>query len=846
MRKEILLIDGHGLAFRGFYALPENLCAADGTPTNAILGFMNMLFKAQEEWPGGTCAIFFDAKGPTARHLMFEDYKGGRRPTPETFKIQLPLIMELCTAMGLPVFSREGVEADDCIAATARACASESCFVRILSADKDLFQTIDENITVIRPSRGVTDFVVYDTKSFEEKYGFKPPLMADYLALVGDSADNIPGVPGIGEKTAKDLVGAFGSLESIYENLESVAKARRTRLEENKELAFRCRELIVPQTTEAVTTEALAGKEPDLEKIAFLCSKLGLKKIAERFGVQGAKTDTAVPAPSAHGSEEVTLGALLENEEIAAARSGTEGIFLLAAKNGAWAALDVSRAGDMRLFKEWTERGSLYLYGLRAVLADYPDIPMPQSGRIHDLEAENYLLHPDRGGISGIARSLGMPLPEGRELAFKLFSLCEFFEKDILKDEKLRKVMDDIDIPLSFTLAKMGRTGIHAEAGMLAAAEKELSARIAEDQAAIDDYVGEKINLSSPKQVAHLLFETLKLPPIKKNKSGFSTDISVLEELAKLPEPFSAVPRKIIDYREESKLHSGFFQPFLKLALDGGGLIHSTFDHLATGTGRLASRDPNVQNMPVFGEWADRFRACFTPRRAGNVFVAADYSQIELRVLAHFSGEKKLIESVREGRDIHSETASGVFGLPSEDITPEQRRFAKTVNFGLIYGMSAFGLAQRLGISRPAAANMVDRYFAVLPKVKEYISGSIAEAKAKGHTVSLFGRIRPLAEVATVEGRGNNPLDRVAVNSPIQSTASDIAKIALLKFDAALEKEFPSASVVLQVHDSIVCECRSEDADAVEKLLVETMESENVLDVPLKVEAKRSASFKGI
>lgn len=846
MRKEILLIDGHGLAFRGFYALPETLCAADGTPTNAILGFMNMLFKAQEEWPGGTCAIFFDAKGPTARHLMFEDYKGGRRPTPEAFKVQLPLIMELCAAMGIPVFSREGVEADDCIAATVRSCASESCFVRILSADKDLFQTIDENITVIRPSRGVTDFNTYDTKSFEEKYGFKPPLMADYLALCGDSADNIPGVPGIGEKTAKDLVGAFGSLENIYENLESVPKARRARLEENRELAFRCRELIVPQATEAVTDEALAAKEPDLEKVASLCSRLGLKKIAERFGFQETKTNTAPPVSPAYGAEEVTLAALLENEEISAARSGTDGNFVLAAKDGRWAVLHMSRAEDMLLFKEWTEHGAIYLYGLRGILAEYPDMPVPQSGRTHDLEAENYLLHPDRGGISGIAKALDMPLPEGRELALRLFDLCEFFEKDIYKDEKLRKVMEDIDIPLSFTLAKMRRTGIHADAEMLAAAEKELSVRIAEDQAAIDEYVGEKINLSSPKQVAHLLFETLKLPPIKKNKSGFSTDITVLEELAKLPEPFCVVPRRIIDYREESKLRSGFFQPFLKLAIEGGGLIHSTFDHLATGTGRLASSDPNVQNLPVFGEWAERFRACFTPRDPDHVFVAADYSQIELRVLAHFSGEEKLIESFREGRDIHSETASWVFGLPSEDITPEQRRFAKTVNFGLLYGMSAFGLAQRLGIPRPAAANMVDRYFAVLPKVKKYISGSIAEAKAKGHTVSLFGRIRPLAEVATVEGRGNNPLDRVAVNSPIQSTASDIAKIALLKFDAALERQFPSASVVLQVHDSIVCECRREDADEVEKLLIETMEAENVLDVPLKVEAKRSASLKGI
>ena len=336
------------------------------------------------------------------------------------------------------------------------------------------------------------------------------------------------------------------------------------------------------------------------------------------------------------------------------------------------------------------------------------------------------------------------------------------------------------------------------------------------------------------------------LPPIKKNHRGYSTDAYVLEELSKLPEPLCVVPRKIINYREESKVQTGFVQPFLKLSREGGGLIHSTFDHLSTGTGRLASKDPNVQNMPVFGEWADRFRACFTPRGADSVFVAADYSQIELRVLADLTGEEKLIQAFRDGQDIHLETASWVFGLPSEDITPEQRRFAKVVNFGLIYGMSAFGLAQRLGIPRPEAARMVERYFSVLPKVQKYMSDSVAEAKERGYTISHFGRIRPLAEVSTIEGRGNNPLNRVAVNSPLQSTAADIAKVALFRFDDALEKEFPAAKTVLQIHDSIVCECCEEEAAAVEKLLVKTMEAVDVLKVPLKAEPKRGRSLKEV
>ncbi|MCF0247392.1 MAG: DNA polymerase I, partial [Synergistes sp.] len=420
-----------------------------------------------------------------------------------------------------------------------------------------------------------------------------------------------------------------------------------------------------------------------------------------------------------------------------------------------------------------------------------------------------------------------------------------FFESG-LKKYDLEKLMVEIDLPLSVTLSKMTNTGIRVDEEMLTQVEKELSESIAAAQKDIEDYTGESINLSSPKQVGRLLFEELKLPPSKKNQSGWSTDVQVLEELSKLPEPLCVVPKKILNFREESKIRSGFVQPFLKSAGENGGIIHSTFDNLATGTGRLASRDPNVQNMPVFGDWADRFRSCFTPREQGCVFVAADYSQIELRVLADYTGEEKLVGAFRDGLDIHLETASWVFGLPSEDITPEQRRFAKVVNFGLLYGMSAFGLAQRLGVTRTAASQMVERYFAVLPKVREYMKKSVSDAKARGYTISRFGRIRPILEISTIEGRGNNPIDRVAVNTPIQSTASDIAKIALFKFDGALSKKFPSAKTILQIHDSIICECKGEEADEVEKLLVETMESVNVLKVPLKAEPKRGASLKEV
>ena len=851
MKKDLLLIDGHGLAFRGFYALPPELSAADGTPTNAVLGFFNMMLKVLDEWPVEGLGIFFDPKGPTRRHELFAEYKQTRKPTPEAFRVQMPLIIELCRAMGFPVFSRDGVEADDYIVSTAKACAASGWDVKILSADKDLFQAIGDGISVIRPSRGVTDFTLYDGVNFREKYGFEPPFMADYLALLGDSVDNIPGVPGIGEKTALDLVGKFGRLEDIYENLESVPKARRGKLEAGREAAFMSRVLVVPQETEPAPEEELTPKEPDMSELFALCTRLGLKKIYARFVDE---TETAAMAAAAAevsepSGEETELEKLLEAEEIALSPAVIDGAprFFAAAADGRVASFD-GRGGEERaLFREWAKRGRLLLCGYREIMSDYPDFPLPERERIYDVETAHYLLHPDRGGAAGMERSFGEPVKAGSGLALRLFRYRDTLAHGIDK-YGLAKVMDEIDMPLAPALAGMHTLGMHTDAGKLEALGAELAQSIAKGEADIKEYTGENINLASPKQVGDLLFGKLMLPPIKTTKGGgsYSTSIEVLEELAKLPEPLCVVPKMLIKHREESKIFSAFVQPFIKYSRDGGGVVHSTFDHLATGTGRLASRDPNVQNMPVFGEWADRFRSCFTPRTEDGVFVAADYSQIELRVLAELTEEEKLIRAFHDGSDIHLETASWVFGLPAEQITAEQRRFAKVVNFGLLYGMSAFGLAQRLGVPRPAAQQIVDRYFSVLPSVKNYITESANEAKERGYTRSLFGRIRPLAEVSTTEGRGAGAINRVAVNTPIQSTAADIAKIALFRLDAALAEKFPGARIVLQVHDSIVCECARKDAEAVRELLVKTMESVDILSVPLKAEPKSGNSLKDI
>lgn len=853
----MLLIDGHGLAFRGFYALPDTLYAPDGTPTNAILGFTNMLVKCLDEWQPDGVGLFFDPKGPTRRHEMFEKYKDGRKPTPEGFKVQLPLIIEISRAMGIPVFIEDGVEADDCIYSTAKEAAKDGWAVKILSADKDLFQIVREDVEIIRPTKGISEFTTYDETHFRNTYGFEPALMADYLALVGDAVDNIPGVAGIGEKTAKELIAKYGGLECIYEQLDDLPPGKRNKLEEGKERAFMSRDLIVPQLVEPVPSDGMYITEPDKKVLRPLLERLSLKKLAGRFGYAYKAPDktsdkASLPQTEADGEalhipeaaiRECAFDDLLRHRELALVRDKNDERLFLAAKDGAVCAFDFADKDAAEKWSKWCEEGSLVLYGLRELLVKF-DLALPKTADISDVEVLHYLLHPDRGG-EAIKKTIGHPLPEDERQGAELFYLRDKFLEQV-KELDLTRLMEDIDMPLCYALARLQREGIRVSDEGLATLEAELEGEIARTEKSIADMAGESINLNSSKQVGYLLFEKLNLPPIKKTKTGYSTDVSVLEELAKLPEPLCDIPGKILEYREQSKILSGFVQPFLKLARGSDGKVHSTFDHLSTGTGRLASRDPNVQNLPVFGLYASKFRNCFVPSAPSKVFVAADYSQIELRVLAHLSGENKLIETFMSGGDIHSETASWVFDVSADEIMPEQRRFAKVVNFGLLYGMGAFGLAQRLGISRLQASAMVEKYFSVFPGIRAYLSGSVAEAKKAGFTRSLFGRIRPLKEVATTEGRGNSPLDRVALNTPIQSTASDIAKIALIRFSNVVEKEFKTAQVVLQIHDSIVCECGQEEADAVEKRLVEVMESVNVLCVPVKVETKRGSSLSAV
>ena len=844
-RKKLLLVDGHGLAFRAFYAVRE-LNAPDGTPTNAIVGFFNMFQKITEDWNPDLRGVVFDAPGPTFRHEAYAEYKAGRKPTPPEFKTQLPIILELLDAMGVPVVSREGVEADDVLASCACAAAAHNLETLILSSDKDILQVLDRDVVVLRPVTGISSFRTMDGKGFEEEYGFSPAAMPDYLALLGDSVDNVPGVPGVGEKTAKKLLSDFGTLEGIYECLDELKGALRKKMEEHREQAFRSRELT---RLLCDTEEDLSVFEPrpvDAKRLLEKCRALGLKSLAAKF--HGAAPVEEEPEKKNVALREVSA------EEIAASESvlllpvieGKYPLHLSASEllvldeTGGYLRFPGDEAGALLDRPGAFSSKSVLLPDFKEAAACFGSAALSPE-RVRDFKTAHYLLHPDKN--AHLAEKV-IPGYESMSLAERGAAIAAEYggmERELTKYPGLSELMRNVDIPLIPVLVDMEQYGISCCSQTFGALEKDLSERLSGIEEEIASTAGERINLNSPKQVAWLLFEKIGLPAGKKTKTGYSTDISVLEGLSALGRPFDEVPNLLIEHRELSKMLSGFVQPLTKAGEAGEGVIHGIFEPAVTGTGRLSSREPNLQNLPTFGEWSKRVKEGLRPHGEDRMFVAADYSQIELRILAHLCGDKRLLDAFASGRDIHTETASWVFSTEPALVTPELRRVAKMINFGLLYGMSAFGLAQRLAIGRQEASNIVERYFEALPGVKEYLDAGYAEAKERGYTRTVAGRIRPLAEVS-VSPRDRDALRRVAVNTPIQGSAADIARKAMIDFARRFPKE-GSVRLVLQVHDSLVCECALDEAPAVETELVKIMESAAVLSVPLKVEAKKGGNL---
>lgn len=729
-----------------------------------IVGFTNMLFRVQDTLKPNCTIIVFDAPGKTFRHEIYSDYKAYRKPIAEELKIQLPILQELLRFLGNNILVREGVEADDVAASSARAVQSGGYEAIVLSADKDLFQLIGTGITMMRTVKhGVSGAEIYDTRAFMSEFGFMPSSMADYLAIIGDKSDNVKGIAGIGEVGAKKILAVYPTLEVIYASIAEFPNGIRKKLEAcgleralwTRDNLIRLRETIF-DGDKTFLDECMKLK-PDIPAAEELAARLGLSRVLKRIGSNKPIISRAI---------EEAKKFLLPECEVITADYKTE------------------HKNNPAIFEGAAE--------------------------VWDLRTAYYLLHPDESGMR--FPEILENIKQAKNPAKTLTDIAGSLEAQIHDYEGLSSVMRDIDIPLLPVLNQMEAHGIKISPQKFRAVQEDLEARIVEIEASMVKETGVRINLNSTQQVSWLLFERLGFTPsdLTKNKA-YSTNNIVLERLALLPN--GTVPRLILEHRELSKMLTGFVIP-LQRAADSEGIIHTTFEASATGTGRLSSRDPNLQNIPAFGQWAEKIKAGLVPVKEGNIFAAADYSQIELRVLAHLSREEKLIDAFRKRRDIHTETASWVFGVMPEMVTPELRRAAKMINFGLLYGMTAFGLAERLNIPQKEAKEIMKRYFEALPNIQTFLEDMVRNAKARGYSRTLAGRIRPVKEIPAK----SQALERALINTPIQGTAADIARRAMIEYSHKGKGE-----LFLQVHDSLVCECPESEADDVSEALREIM-----------------------
>ena len=886
--RKLVLIDGHSILNRAYYGVP-NLTNAQGLHTNGIYGFLNILFKILEEEKPDFLAVAFDVHAPTFRHQMYEAYKGTRKPMPEELVEQVPVMKEVLKAMNVVMVEREGLEADDILGTLAKAAAAEGIQVSLISGDRDLLQIADTRIKIRIPKTksGRTQIEDYYPEDVEAAYHVTPQQFIDLKALMGDTSDNIPGVPKVGEKTATELMVQFGSLENIYAHVEEISKKSiRESLKANRELADLSKALATIKTDGDVKLDYEAARAEGYytQEAYNLFKKLEFRNLLGRFDLEGKGEKEAGSDRNFQvlKGEKEFLGKLkkvrqgqraglflaVEGEELygAALALGDE-VFMYA--------LPVEENVQLSLFTELPgageggERASLQAalteFSARAEIAafdikgQYGCLAKDGTDRYFDILIGAYLLNPLKSDydLETIASEhLGVAIPGWKESFGKIkrhsfreaaLSAPEKFAEYCcygawvslrgaqVLGEKLRRtgmeeLMRGIEMPLSLVLYDMEREGVEVRREELKAYGDALVSRIQELEASIHRQAGQNFNINSPKQLGEVLFDTMKLPGGKKTKTGYSTAADVLEKLSE----DHPIVKDILEYRGLTKLKSTYADG-LAVYIREDRRIHTSFNQTITATGRISSTEPNLQNSPMRMELGRRIRKVFVPRE-GCVFMDADYSQIELRVLAHMSGDQQLIEAYHMDQDIHRITASKVFHTPFEEVTDLQRRNAKAVNFGIVYGISSFGLSQDLSISKKEAENYIDQYFATYPGVKEFLDRQVKEAKEQGYTTTIYGRRRPIPELSSSNFMQRSFGERVAMNSPIQGTAADIIKIAMIRvWEALREGEFKSR-LILQVHDELVIETVREEEEAVRRILLENMQAAADLAVALEVD----------
>lgn len=855
MENKLAIIDGSSLLYRAFYALPPTMTSPDGVPTNAVYGFLRMLLSLYRELDPAYVAVTFDKDRQTFRMEMYDGYKATRKPAPAELVPQFDLILEVMHVMGVAVYSLSGYEGDD-VLGTLSARYEKELPVAIVTGDRDALQLASDRTTVYLTQKGISSMSEMTPKAVEEKYGITPSQVIDMKALMGDTADNIPGVPGIGEKTALKLLTQYKTLGNLYAHVDEIKGAQGKKLAAGKDMAYLSYKLAaIKRDVPMETTLEEMAQPVHISEMKELFSRLGINLLSQfgelpRFTALAEAKKEEV-AKAGEKAEDWKDGLSFEGKETAISfdLEGTAPFFkakgVVIAENGHAYLVKAEQFGKaaeaLRKAKVVITENSKPI-----METDFPWEGIP----FFDTTIAAYLLDPTRttyplSYLAGLFKKPEIYADEMKDFASKgaavsLFLLSIYEDaRDMLKKNGVEKLYDEVEQPLVKVLAAMEKAGIATDTKRWEEVHADMKSREEALISKIYEEAGEEFNINSPKQLGHILFEKMGLPAGKKTKTGYSTAADVLEELA---EQYPFV-KNILEYRSLSKLISTYLEALPLLIRKETGRIHTTFNQTVTATGRLSSSDPNLQNIPVRTEEGKKIRSLFVPGEGYDSFISSDYSQVELRVLAHMSEDEGLIRAFLNKEDIHRRTAAEVMGIPFEDVTPEQRSHAKAVNFGIIYGISDFGLARQLGITRMAAADYIKAYFERYPSIHAFMNRMIEDARKTGRAVTLYGRYRELADINSKNFQRRSFAERTAMNTPIQGTAADIMKMAMIAvYDKMKAGNFKSR-VLLQVHDELVAEVTADEKEAVAKLLKETMESVVSLRVPLVADVNEGKNW---
>lgn len=861
MAKKILLLDGNSLAYRAFFALPL-LTNESGIHTNAVYGFTMMLQRILEEEQPTHMMVAFDSGKTTFRNEMFTEYKGGRQKTPPELSEQFPYLRKLIDAYRIKQYELPNYEADDIIGTLSLEAEQEGDEVIVISGDKDLTQLASSSTTVYITRKGITDIEKYTVDHIKEKYGLTPLQIIDMKGLMGDSSDNIPGVPGVGEKTALKLLAAHGSVEGVYEAIEQQKGKMKEKLVANEDLAYISKKLatIERQAPVEVKIEELGYDGPDQDELIRIWNELAFKSLLEKMDYTAEETvkeelkyTVATQIDPSILKDEMAVHLEMYDEHY----HTCDLLGVALSDESATCVIPMEVAKESEAFKAWLADPTKkkYMSDSKASTAAFLRSGIELDGVDFDLMLGAYIVNPSLTytDMANIVMEYGYTdvstneqvygkgakkrVPEdavlNEHIARKARAIWKVRNTILqkLEDNKQFDLYDKLELPLATVLGKMESLGVMVDRGQLSDMGKELAIKLEKIEADIYGLAGQEFNINSPKQLGVILFEKLGLPPLKKTKTGYSTAADVLEKLEGQHEIIS----HILLYRQLGKLLSTYIEGLLKEIHDDGK-IHTRFQQALTTTGRLSSTNPNLQNIPVRLEEGRKIRKAFVPSHPDWIMVAADYSQIELRVLAHMSEDERLVQAFKDDRDIHTATAADVFHVPLEEVTGAMRSAAKAVNFGIVYGISDYGLSQNLNIPRKEAAEFIERYLASFPGVQQYMTNIVSSAKKNGFVTTLMNRRRYLPDITSSNFNLRSFAERTAMNTPIQGSAADIIKKAMIQMDEALEREGLKANMLLQVHDELIFEAPREELDRLMKLVPEVMESAVELNVPLKVD----------